>query len=140
MTSPLFGKGMGASVAVFVSAVLIGSLMGAAFASGGDDRPSIGGWPEDANGDGIISDSGEERIPELIKAVGDKGVDGYVRFEDLGGPQPSSPEEAVRISGEERVIPVYAEDGETVIDTYTLRADPAPDERPQDLSSAEGSR
>jgi len=89
----------------------------------GEDRPRIGGWPEDADGDGLISDSGEERIPALIRAVGDHGVTGYVRYADIeGNPQPSDPEEAVATSGQERVIPVYAEDGMTVVDWYTLSA------------------
>src|SRR5436309_6348699 len=50
-------------------------------------RSATGGWPDDANGDGQVSDSGDERIPELIKAVGDDGVEGYVRYEDLEGPR-----------------------------------------------------
>jgi hypothetical protein len=86
----------------------------------GEPRPRIGGWPEDTDGDGTISDTGSERIPELIKAAGDHGVSGYVRYGDLGGPQPSNPAEAVAISGQERVIPVYAADGITVVDWYTM--------------------
>jgi hypothetical protein len=42
---------------------------------------------------------------------------------DLEGPQPSNPEEASATSGQERVIPVYAEDGFTVVDWYTLSSD-----------------
>ena len=99
---------------------LTGSLAGGATKGGTDDRPAIGGWPEDRNGDGIISDSGDERIPDLIKAVGDAGTEGYVRNADLQGPQPSNPEEAVKMSGQERTIPLYAADGTTVIGTYTL--------------------
>jgi hypothetical protein len=87
----------------------------------GEDRPRIGGWPEDANGDGLISDSGDERIPALIRTVGDHGVTGYVRYADLeGGSQPSNPVEAVAMSGQERVIPVYADDGFTVVDWLTI--------------------
>lgn len=86
----------------------------------GEPRPRIGGWPEDANGDGVISDTGDERIPELIKASGDNGVSGYVRYEDTNGPQPSNPTEAVAISGKAYVIPVYAADGITVVDWYTM--------------------
>jgi hypothetical protein len=88
--------------------------------STGEPRPRIGGWPEDTNGDGMISDTGDERIPELIKAVGDNGVSGYVRYEDSNGPQASDPAEAVAMSGKEYVIPVYAADGVTVIDWLTL--------------------
>lgn len=89
----------------------------------GEDRPRIGGWPEDADGDGTISDTGAERIPALIRTAGDHGVTGYVRYVDLEGPQPSNPEEASATSGQERVIPVYAEDGFTVVDWYTLSSD-----------------
>lgn len=88
-----------------------------------EPRPSIGGWPADTNGDGQVDDSGAERIPELIRAVGDHGVEGYVRFEDLQGPQPSNPEEAVALANKDVVILLYAEDGKTVLDTYTLHAD-----------------
>jgi hypothetical protein len=118
-------------VLVFLIAAVVGLVVRAAIAAGSDSRPAIGGWPDDKNGDGIVSDAGNERIPELIRAVGDDGVEGYVRFEDLEGPQPSSPEQAVRMSGSDRVIPLYAEDGTTVIGTYTLSSgDPAPSSEP----------
>jgi hypothetical protein len=86
----------------------------------GEDRPTIGGWPGDVDGDEVISDTGAERIPELIRAAGDHGVAGYVRYEELEGPQPSNPEEALAMSGQERVINLYAADGITVLDTYTI--------------------
>lgn len=83
--------------------------------SSDEPRPLIGGMPSDADGDGLISDTGDERIPELIAAVGDKGVLGYIRFEDLEGTsEPSSPDQALEETP--RVIPIYAEDGVTVID------------------------
>lgn len=105
--------------AAFLIAVVVGVAAGIAL--GADDaRPRIGGWPEDVDGDGVVSDVGDERIPALIGAVGDNGVEGYVRFDDLEGPQPSTPEEALKMSGQERVIPVFAEDGTTVVDHYTI--------------------
>lgn len=106
----------------FLVAAVVGSAAGIAFGVGEADepRPRIGGWPEDVDGDEIISDTGDERIPELIAAVGDNGIEGYVRNNDLQGPQPSSPEEAVELSGQERVIPLYAADGVTVVDHYTI--------------------
>ena len=85
-----------------------------------EPRPRIGGLPADVDGDGLISDTGDERIPSLIMAAGDSGVAGYVRYDDLEGPQPSSPAEALAMSGQERVIPVYAADGFTVVDWYTI--------------------
>lgn len=86
-----------------------------------EGRPALGGWPEDANGDGVISDSGAERIPELITTVGDNGVEGYTRYEDLEGPEPANPQQALEMSGEKRTIPLYASDGVTVIGSYTIQ-------------------
>ncbi len=85
-----------------------------------EDRPRIGGMPEDVDGDGMISDSGAERIPELVLASGDDGTSGYVRYEDLEGVEPSTPEEAAEISSRPRIVPLYAEDGVTIIGRYTI--------------------
>lgn len=84
-----------------------------------DPRPPIGGMPDDVNGDGISSDRGAERVPELIRAAGDSGVGGYARYEDLQGPQPSNPQDAIEMNGRPWVIPIYAEDGVTVVDRLT---------------------
>jgi hypothetical protein len=112
----------------FLVAVAVGVVAGVAI--GADEpRPRIGGWPEDVNGDGVISDTGKERIPELVRAVGDSGVEGYVRLVDLEGPQPSNPDEAIAMSGQERVVPLYSDDGETVVDQYTISGS-NPDESP----------
>jgi hypothetical protein len=110
-------------IPLFVLAALFGLTAGVALATADEPRPAIGVYPSDTDGDGVISDSGDERFPELIQAAGDNGVLGYVRLEDLEGPQPATPEEAVAMSGETRVIPVYAEDGETVVDTFTISED-----------------
>lgn len=39
-------------------------------------RPAIGKFPGDTNHDGLISDSGSERVPALVAAVGDHGSAG----------------------------------------------------------------
>ena len=118
----------GRLIIVTIAAVVAIGGIGLTLASGSGTvntptgvRPSIGGWPEDVDGNGVISDSGVERIPELIKAVGDNGVEGYVRLEQLDGPQPANPAEAVAMSGQTRVLPVYAEDGVKVVDYYTIQ-------------------
>jgi Tol biopolymer transport system component len=82
-------------------------------------RPPFGGMPEDVDGDGLISDRGAERTPELILAADDSGVAGYIRFEDSEGPQPSNPQDAVAMNGRPWIIPIYAEDGITIIDRLT---------------------
>lgn len=96
------------------------SLAGASGKSDDGPRPAFGQMPGDANGDGIISDSGSERIPALIAAVGDHGTAGFVKYSDLyGTPAPASPQAALAGQAQTRVIPVYAADGVSVVDTLT---------------------
>lgn len=72
-------------------------------------------------------------LPDLILAEGIDGTIGYVYKNDLDGEQPQNPEEAVEYmkkleeryeemkqTGEEyvRIIPLYSEDGETVIGEF----------------------
>lgn len=64
--------------------------------------------------------------PDLMAAVGDNGIKGYVRKTELDGEKPANPEEAVRMQEEREkngnppmVINVYESDGVTVIDTFT---------------------
>jgi hypothetical protein len=104
-----------------VLAIVIGAVAGfASFSALGAqppiDRPAVGPMPGDVDGDGVVSDSGAERIPSLISATGDHGVAGYIRLADLDGPAPQNPAEALRQSQQRRVIPVFAADGRTVVD------------------------
>lgn len=63
-------------------------------------------------------------LPDLILAEGQNGVTGYVLREDWLMPTPSNPEEALAMmeSGvfDPREIPVYAQDGETAVDTMMV--------------------
>ncbi len=104
-------SGMKTALWAAVIAAVIGAGAGAVYARTSDptDRPAVGGMPADVDGDGLLSDSGVERVPELIKAVGDNGIEGYVRLSDLDGPVPANPDEAVAVNDAVRVIPVYAE-------------------------------
>lgn len=54
---------------------------------------------------------GEE--PDLVSAVSESGVEGFVRLSDLNGPSPRTPEEAVALYGEEssKTIPLVDLDG-----------------------------
>lgn len=60
--------------------------------------------------------------PDLIAAVNQDGIEGYVKYEDLMGPQPKNPEEAVAMQKaglfKKRKIPLYAADGETVLGSF----------------------
>lgn len=64
---------------------------------------------------------------DLVFATGENGVVGYVRAEDLEEPEPSNPEEAALMQQQRvtsgysgRYIPVYKEDGETVIGRFLV--------------------
>lgn len=68
---------------------------------------------------------------ELVLAVGEDGTTGYVRTSDLNGEVPSSPEEAYALQEErsekgdtERYIPLYKNDGETIIGRFKINFDP----------------
>lgn len=62
--------------------------------------------------------------PDLIAAIGDNEIHGYVYAEDLVGFVPNTPEEAIAYQnshqGISRVINVYDCEGEIVLDTFTI--------------------
>jgi hypothetical protein len=54
----------------------------------------------------------------LIKSIGVNGKIGYIKNSDINANQPRNPKEAVEYmkkKGTLRVIPLYAKDGQTVI-------------------------
>jgi len=68
-----------------------------------------------------------EEMPDLIRAMGTNGKEGYVYFKDLQGFIPNNPEEAVAYMIElektgfpSRFIPLYTQDGKTVIGEYEI--------------------
>ncbi|GIP37022.1 hypothetical protein J31TS4_03020 [Paenibacillus sp. J31TS4] len=67
---------------------------------------------------------GPSKEPDLIKAVGENGVVGYVKSSDLD-PKVNSPEEAVAYQKSKEgqggiTIPLYEADGKTVIGTFKV--------------------
>ena len=63
--------------------------------------------------------------PELIKAEGVDGTIGYVKSSDVFTKMPESPEEAVKMQAERDskgsyTIPLYAEDGKTIIGEFPV--------------------
>lgn len=67
----------------------------------------------------------QDKLPDLISAVGVDGTSGYVRASDLFGAMPKTPEEALaqqskRKVGEIRKIPLYDVDGKTVIGEFNV--------------------
>ncbi|GAA3413565.1 peptidase M56 BlaR1 [Paenibacillus hodogayensis] len=64
-----------------------------------------------------------EEKPDLMEAYGEGGVKGYVRKKDLAGEDPKTPEEAIALMNKQiaegpKTIPLYKEDGKTVIGVY----------------------
>lgn len=58
---------------------------------------------------------------DLIYAIGENGVEGYVKAIDLEGPAVETPEEAVQQIRENREIPLYASDGVSVIGRFVIQ-------------------
>jgi len=60
--------------------------------------------------------------PDLLAAVNQDGIQGYIKYEDLMGPQPRNPEEAAAMQKaglfKKREIPLYAADGKTVLGSF----------------------
>ena len=60
-----------------------------------------------------------EEPPDLIKAYGKNGKEGFVYYADMMAASPSSPEEALQQRGTRAtLLPVYLEDGITEIDKF----------------------
>jgi len=63
-------------------------------------------------------------MPDLVLVIADGGAEGYVYSDELNGPLPSSPAEALAWQAEgrfdNRVLPVYESDGVTQIGTYPV--------------------
>lgn len=105
--------------------LLVGLLSVPAFAN------SNSRFPTNSNGQtygsAALAETAEEE-PDLILAQGIDGTQGYVKSADLNGDMPKSPEEALvkqranalRYRNGERMIPLYASDGKTVIGKFRI--------------------
>lgn len=83
-------------------------------------------FPKNQNGQtyGSASDAtSPESEPDLIKAIGLDGTEGYVLKTDFDGKKPRNPIEALeqqRNAPESRTIPLYDVDGKTVIGQFKI--------------------
>ena len=85
------------------------------------------GYPTNKNGQTYGPDMGDLNLgklgePDLMLAKGENGTIGYAKKEDLNGPQPKTPEEAVKLTKEAkpREVPLYDVDGETIIGKFIV--------------------
>lgn len=61
--------------------------------------------------------------PDLISAVGEDGIKGYVRQTELEGEVPKNPEEALAKEAKtDRYINLYKSDGKTIIGKFKVEA------------------
>lgn len=88
------------------------------------EAPALDNFPTNAFGQTYGSDAyvEPEKAPDLIAVAGDHGKFGYVYRDELNGPEFQSPEDALRWQGSYKadVLVVYAQDGKTKVDTFTL--------------------
>jgi hypothetical protein len=92
-------------------------------------EPGEFGYPINASGQtyGDLPTSDEpmssKDIPDLVGVMGNNGEHGYITKQAfLGGRAPANPKQALEIqaTAEPVTVPVYAPDGVTVIDTFTI--------------------
>lgn len=83
---------------------------------------TLGPWPDEG---------GPGDLPDFVACIGDGGVEGYARASDIIGPPPKSPAHAgarqARFGHLDRTVPLYADDGATVVGVMTLRGNPPDD-------------
>lgn len=94
------------------------------------DQPKSVAYPVNENGDtfgsaAAVSDPSNE--PDLIRVLATNGKEGYAKKADLDAGAASNPEEAREqaanaATAEDRSVPVYANDGETVIGEFVIQA------------------
>lgn len=84
-----------------------------------DDGQTVGRVPDPGPSGGAVP---IDEMPDLVAVVGDSGVNGYARLTDLLGEEPADPSEALAAqdSQGDHKIPVFAEDGRTRIDWFTI--------------------
>jgi len=90
-------------------------------------RDSATNWPRNASGmtygSGLDAQSLQDE-PDLIKVEATNGMVGYSLRTDLEGPEPKTPQEALRIqaarAGTAQEIPVYLSDGITKVGVFVI--------------------
>lgn len=114
-----------ATVSAAIVVVLLAGLAVAAMATATEPGPM--NWPKNASGQtygsGLRATSPADE-PDLILVEATNGRIGYALRTDLEDPDPSTPEEAVRLQsargGRSREIPVYLVDGRTKVGVFLI--------------------
>lgn len=118
----------------FVIILLLGIAAGSfAFASINSvlsqEKAPAHNYPKNEHGEtygSLLDASPNEKVPDLIKAVGEDGSVGYVRSNDLIGEAPKTPEEALAQQANQHNIndiPLYDVDGKTIIGKFKMQTE-----------------
>lgn len=83
-------------------------------------KVQLGDFPINENGEtygiSIITEDGEYIDPDLIEAIGEDNVEGYVKFEDIYGH-----DNEYNYKNPDRIsVPLYESDGTTVIGEFMI--------------------
>lgn len=123
----------GKFLSIALSTAILFTCSGATFASA-EENANLYRYQKNASGETYGNNLQAKRLgyeAELVLAVGEDGTTGYVRTSDLNGETPSSPEEAYTLQEEriekgdtERYIPLYKNDGETIIGRFKVDFNP----------------
>ena len=76
-------------------------------------------FPVNENGETYGENIFDDVLPDLIAAIGDDGIEGYVKEIDLRGENFKTPEEALQHIPKTK-IPLYEKDGKTILGEFTL--------------------
>lgn len=117
-------KTIAAAGASLVAGLLAGTLLlGHATAADAPSQQPTPGFGVNTSGQTYGSSAGvsHEDEPDLIEAIATNGEIGYVSKSDLYGDQPKAPEQAATEKLSDRIIPVYASDGTTVVGEFVVQ-------------------
>lgn len=81
------------------------------------------GYPQNEQGETYGPAVPGKTEPDMVPAIGEDGVKGYVKVSDLTGPLPETSAEALETMEEESgdfTVPLYLQDGITVIGKYIV--------------------
>ncbi len=90
----------------------------------GQTYGSLSDLENPVSGGVAVDECNEAYVPDLVEVTADNGVNGYVLSEDLLGPLSDLSGEATELTEDGgstvRELPVYAQDGKTVLGSLTV--------------------
>ena len=87
-----------------------------------EEEVVLNGYPENENGDTYGPAIENMFPPDLMLAIGEDNIQGYVKLSESAGKVAESPEEAEALNKSTKAysVPLYLQDGKTVIGKFIL--------------------